>query len=387
MWQTATSVNADPASAQQAEGASDVPQAGTTRASELKNENAALKAELAALKAISRNNRADKKAVFAKGDICIIQGLVNQPLYNDHIARILSHDPARAIWNATIVDGTLDGAVRQLDPSLPRKVQLKAANLVKPKVPVTLKSRPQTMRSSGTTQRAIAASSGSPGRKAPVERRAAQAKSTEKATTGADGKSGRTDRTKPRTFRGSPTTWSQKQKQSWEGRTTSPTGRAHPNAERRNDVRKADLHASINYYATTRVPDKFASTGDPVYEAPDNDRNMKEASFLQSQAWFESLRHYPKGKNAIDSEAAYSGLTHGANVPSEHLETDVRQRLGIAVADPVWLPTQLQEAWVPEQDRKLAKKLAAQRARLRGVSPDHPDVAEPGSETGPALWA
>ena len=68
-------------------------------------------------------------------------------------------------------------------------------------------------------------------------------------------------------------------------------------------------------------------------------------------------------------------------------ETDVRQRLGIAVADPVWLPTQLQEAWVPEQDRKLAKKLAAQRARLRGVSPDHPDVAEPGSETGPALWA
>ena len=52
------------------------------------------------------------------------------------------------------------------------------------------------------------------------------------------------------------------------------------------------------------------------------------ASWLTwSQAWFESLRHYPSGANAIDCEAAYSGLTHGGGVgtPSEHLETDVRR--------------------------------------------------------------
>ena len=63
-----------------------------------------------------------------------------------------------------------------------------------------------------------------------------------------------------------------------EGRTTSPTGRAHPNRDRRNDVRKADLHNSISYYATYRTG-QTASTGDPVYAALDNDRKMKEASF------------------------------------------------------------------------------------------------------------
>ena len=96
------------------------------------------------------------------------------------------------------------------------------------------------------------------------------------------------------------------------------------------DVRKADLHNSINYYATSRVADMVASTGDPVYEAPDNDRKMNTAQYVSSQAWFESLRHYPKGVNAIDDEVTYSGLTwHGA-APGEHLETDVRARMGIA---------------------------------------------------------
>ena len=168
----------------------------------------------------------------------------------------------------------------------------------------------------------------------------------------------------PTTTRGSRTTWSQKNKQAWEGRTTSPTGRAHPDATRRADLRKIDLHNSINYYATARISNTFASTGDPAYEAPDNDHKMKNAGFVNSQAWFESLRHYPKGHDAIDSEAAYSGLTHGPDVPTEHLETDVRTRLGIAAADPAWMPKQLQEAWAPETDKRLARKLAKQRARL-----------------------
>ena len=205
----------------------------------------------------------------------------------------------------------------------------------------------------------------------------------------AKGKTSRDDKTnreKPRTFRGSPTTWAQKNRTSWEGRTTSPTGRAHPNRDRRNDVRKADLHNSINYYATARVMNKVASTGDPVYDAPDNDRKMNPASYVNSQAWFESLRHYPKGANAMDSEAAYSGLTHGPDVPTEHLETDVRTRMGIAVADPAWRPQQLQEAWAPEPPG-LANRLTELRAKLRGVSVDHPDVAAAGSEHGPDMWA
>lgn len=195
----------------------------------------------------------------------------------------------------------------------------------------------------------------------------------------------RTNRDKPRTARGSPTTWAQVNKHTWEGRTGSPTGRFHPNAKRRADVRGSDLHMSINYYATTRT-EGVATTGDNVYEAPDNDRKMKEASFVASQAWFESLRHYPRGRNAMDSQAAYSGYTHGSEAPAEHLETDLRTRLGIAAADPDWQPKQLQQAWAPEPPL-LANRLAKLRSKLRGVSVDSPDIAVAGSPDGPDLWA
>ena len=128
-----------------------------------------------------------------------------------------------------------------------------------------------------------------------------------------------------------------------------PNRRGHPNQFRRNDLRSADMHTNINYYATSRVPNRASATGDATYTAPDNDRKNKEASWLASQAWFEGLRHYPQGPDAMDSEAAYSGLTHGGGedaMPTEHLETDLRTRLGIAVADPT--AAQLQEAWAPE---------------------------------------
>ena len=179
-------INADPASAQQAEGASDVPQAGTT-CKELKNENAALKAELAALKAISRNNRADKKAVFAKGDICIIQGLVNQLLHNDHIARILSHDPARAIWMQRLLMALL---MEQSDsrsvPSTKSPAESCQPSQAKGAGDFEVPATDNAL--SGTTQRAIAASSGS----TVVRRRSSDGllrPVDEKATTGADGKS------------------------------------------------------------------------------------------------------------------------------------------------------------------------------------------------------
>ena len=62
--------------------------------------------------------------------------------------------------------------------------------------------------------------------------------------------------------------------------------------------------------------------------------------------------------------------------------------MGIAVADPAWRPQQLQEAWAPE-DPALAKKLRQQRAKLRGVSKDHPDIgwreAATGLTSGPDL--
>lgn len=195
----------------------------------------------------------------------------------------------------------------------------------------------------------------------------------------------RPERIQPRTYRGSPTTMTALNRTAWKGKTTSPSGKGHPDRDRRNEVRNADMHTNINYYATMRDMHHSCSSTDASYTAPDNDRKMKEASFLTSQAWFESLRHYPSGPNAIDSEAAYSGLTHGPEVPSEHLETDVRTRLGIAAADPDWQHWQLQEAWAPDKP-DVARRVVELRSKLRGVSTDDPTIAAAGDPSGPDLW-
>ena len=133
-------------------------------------------------------------------------------------------------------------------------------------------------------------------------------------------------------------------------RTSSPSGRMHPNPVRRAELRKADMFHNIDYYGGIG--------------APDNDRLVKEASWLSTQSWFESLRYYPKGEDADDDEVAYSGLTHGMAAPTEHLETDVRTRLGIAKADADWVPDQLQMQWLPESP-SLLKRLKKSYLNLR----------------------
>ena len=94
----------------------------------------------------------------------------------------------------------------------------------------------------------------------------------------------KTVREKQSTYRGSPTTKAALARNVWAGRTTSPTGRGHPNRDRRNDVRKADLHADIDYFATQRDSHSGGASTDPSYVAPNNDLKMKEASWLASQA-------------------------------------------------------------------------------------------------------
>ncbi len=133
--------------------------------------------------------------------------------------------------------------------------------------------------------------------------------------------------------------------------TNSPTGRAHPNPDRRAELRDTDMFTNILY---------FSPGG-----APDNDRKMKEASWMSSQAWFESLRYYPRGAEAAkndDCEITFSGNTHGADVPAEHLENDVRNRVGVACADPDWSAYQLPEPWAPELDAKM-KALAMRTSK------------------------
>ena len=52
-----------------------------------------------------------------------------------------------------------------------------------------------------------------------------------------------------------------------------------PQQFRRNDLRSADMHTNINYYATVRVANRESSSNDGFYTAPD-DRKNKEASWL-----------------------------------------------------------------------------------------------------------
>lgn len=103
--------------------------------------------------------------------------------------------------------------------------------------------------------------------------------------------------------------------------------------------------------------------------APDNDRKMKEASWLTGQAFIESLRYYPKGETALsgqDCEQTYSGCTHSARqVMTEHIETDLRTRLGIAPADTDWREDQVPREWFPEKRPSMIKHMAKVRARLK----------------------
>ena len=119
--------------------------------------------------------------------------------------------------------------------------------------------------------------------------------------------------------------------------THSPSGRYHPDPLMRREIRKADITSNIDYYAPNG--------------APDNDRKMKEASWLCSQAFIESLRSYPdpfrKSPIVMPGESiAYDGNTQSARRPhTEHVETAMRRRLSIAPVDDEWLPEQCPVRW------------------------------------------
>ena len=119
--------------------------------------------------------------------------------------------------------------------------------------------------------------------------------------------------------------------------TSSPSGKQHANPVRRKDIRGADMVSNIDFISA-----KPGST--------ENECKVKEASWVPSQAWFESLRYYPSRDEAImndESYNTYSGNTHGARKPA-HIEMNVRTRLGLAPADPEWTPAQLPHVWSPD---------------------------------------
>ena len=158
------------------------------------------------------------------------------------------------------------------------------------------------------------------------------------------------------------------------GRVTgSPTGRSHSNPERRKDIRGTDMITNIDWV--------MAKPEDVV-----NGCTCKEASWVPSQAWFESLRYYPSGKEAVtygDSDVTFSGNTHGPHNQPQHLETDVRTRLGLAVADPDWTDEQLPFYWAPNVGAHLGRrnrrrpKAKSTEAGGGGPSESDPDASPP----------
>lgn len=167
-------------------------------------------------------------------------------------------------------------------------------------------------------------------------------------------------------------------------------GRRPLTAERLVDVRRADLHAHIDYLAP--------------HGAPDNDRKMGTGSgMVTSQAFIESLRHYPTaqklavsaplaasvgdgdGSNenenddahetksdplAVAAHAAvpFSGRTHTARQVRSAgdewttMDDDLRRRLGIPLAPTSWRPSQLQRKWGEERG-SVAKHMERYHAR------------------------
>ena len=93
-------------------------------------------------------------------------------------------------------------------------------------------------------------------------------------------------------------------------------------------------------------------------------RKGSKQSLISSDQGSKKGRRASTKEDADDDEIAYSGLTHGMAAPSEHLETDVRTRLGIAKADADWVPDQLQMQWLPESP-SLLKRLKKSYLNLR----------------------
>ena len=114
------------------------------------------------------------------------------------------------------------------------------------------------------------------------------------------------------------------------------------------------------------------------FGAPDNDRLVKEASWLSTQSWFESLRYYPKGEDADDDDD-HEGEGDDGEVEDEDFAlvlpvTHVlRRRLGLGLpsCDDASMPP-LEGAAADGEDEREAE-LASGRRPLEASTPYHVD--------------
>ena len=165
-------------------------------------------------------------------------------------------------------------------------------------------------------------------------------------------------------------------------RTSSPSGRSHPDKQRRDDLRLADFPSDVCFFASSRArlarPDVAANGPFALGKAagplgdPDgfSSRLPPTQSWISTQSWLESLRYYG-GADPPEEEhltGSFKGTTHGRRVHGPHLEAGVRHRVGLAAPDPEWNPDQLPKTWAPDAispsmqkrlDRTLHRLMAA----------------------------
>ena len=187
-------------------------------------------------------------------------------------------------------------------------------------------------------------------------------------------------------------------------KTGSPSGRLHPDAQRRAELRQADPWSDVSFYASSRQ--RLASASGLNNSLNSNFRRGAAAgpntddvdqfaarlpptqAWIPTQAWLESLRYYPENtkasaRNEEDLTGSFNGKTHGPKTPY-HLETGVRTRVGLAAPDPEWQPWQVQHTWAPEVGTLIRRKLAhARTARESRESRESHEGTELPSEGGP----
>ena len=151
--------------------------------------------------------------------------------------------------------------------------------------------------------------------------------------------------------------------------TASPTGKCHPVRSRRVELRSFDPHASIDHLVPTHT--RGAKEAVPL---------SKAQGFLTSQAYVEKLRCYED--EALDGVGFYDGNTMNAStkLSVDHIEHDVRLRMGIAQARVAWRQKELQTSWIAEMH------CSARSARLQ-FGPATLAVHERGSGVNASLFS
>ena len=183
-------------------------------------------------------------------------------------------------------------------------------------------------------------------------------------------------------------------------RTSSPSGRLHPDRQRREDLRIADAWGDVSFFASSRArlakPDVAARGPFAMGKAAGPSGALDEFSarlpatqgWIGHQSWLESLRYYGPDEDTQEPEltGSFTGNTHGKEVPY-HLEAGVRTRVGAARPDPEWMPEQLPKTWAPDfispsmqkrLDRTLDRLLANRAQSAPHIRPGH-QRTRPGS--------